>query len=477
MPKVFDASENQAQADFLLSQARVVGYIGGVGSGKTAGGAVKAVRKIQDKEDGIIVAPDFPQFAKSTWPEFLKWAPMGRCTNANLDHPYTQKKFLTFNISGKEVIVYYGGIEDERSWAGPNVNWCWFDEGGRKQTRDAFNILLGRIRIGQNPQLWVTTTPNGISHWLYDVFYRKLFDDKALTLLRELGYKGPVVEYFHGRTEDNKKNLDPFYYAAQSGLYSGKLREQELEGAFVTLEGAVWDMFDPTPGGPNVSQQAEYRGGVPIEWWVDDGFTEGHPRVILMAQVIPPNLHVFDEYVVVGELAEVSFKRALEKCPAHPTIAYVDSSAAELRSRLWQMDIDTVSATHDVVEGIKRTASWIQNGKGEAHLIFHPRCEFSLRELPAYSRSPKTQQALKKEDNASDAMRYGVWPKDREEIWGEKTPGEPLRFFDTAHQIVTVEQEREEVYAESIDVPRAMPNIAAQYLRMWGNPSIGRRHR
>lgn len=464
MPKVFKATVDETK--FLKSQARFLGAIGGIGSGKTATGAVKAIDKIAHGENGIIVAPDFPQLTKATFPEFLKWAPMSRCTNAHLHHPHTQIKELHFNIHDKDVVVYYGGIENEKGWTGPSVNWVWFDEGGRKRDRVAFDILAGRIRIGENPQLWVTTSPHGISHWLFDVFVTGVFGKEAIEAIREAGFKGPIVEAFHLKTEDNKENLDPFYYHSLVGLYSGKLREQELEGAFVSMEGLVWEMFSEE----NVKTGADYVSGVPIEWWVDDGFTRGHPRVILMAQIIPPNLNVFDEHVSMYKLAEVAIQEALDKGWPSPDVAYVDSSAAELRSRLWNLDIDTVAATHDVTEGIKRTASWICDGRGDRHLRYHPRCTFSIGEIQSYVMGDKGKP-LKTQDNAADATRYGVWYKDREEIIGEEEYGldEELieeRVLVTAGPAVLKPE----------DTPKNNQALGLWYLTNWGNARRIRRN-
>jgi hypothetical protein len=88
----------------------------------------------------------------------------------------------------------------------------------------------------------------------------------------------------------------------------------------------------------------------------------------------------------------------------------VDSSAAELRHRLWDDDIDTISATHDVAEGIKHTAGWICNAKMEAHLRFHPRCTYSIAEIQSYVVDERGRP-LKSHDNVADAVRYGLWPK------------------------------------------------------------------
>ncbi len=427
MPRRVELS--YTQSGFITCTARYIGFIAGVGAGKTAIGSMKAVQKIGQGEDGIIVAPDFPQLSKSTWPEFMKWAPMTRCINKHLDHPFTNKKMLQFDINGKIVTVYYGGIENEGGWAGPNVNWAWFDEGGRKRTRRAFDVLAARIRVGKNPQMWVTTTPSGVSHWLYEVFVKGVINPEAEKVIREMGWKGKIVEHFTASTAENSRNLDPFHYAMLTGMYSGKLKQQELGGEFVSMEGAVWEFFEGRDGGRNCTTDADYHHGVPVEWWVDDGFTVGHPRVILYAQVIPPFINVFDEYIVTRELAEESVKHALELPWSKPHVAFVDSSAAEFRSRLWRSNIDTVSATHDVEEGIKRTASWICDGKMRAHIRFHPRCEFSRKEVPGYVRHEVTQKPLKMSDNVADAIRYGLWTKPREDIWDELYQvEEPLRL-------------------------------------------------
>lgn len=471
MPRKFVAVGEQGA--FIQSVARYLGFIGGVGSGKTASGAVKAAYKISQGLPGIIVAPDFPQLTKSTFPEFKKWAPMSRCRNARLDHPWTKKKVLEFEIpvAGEDrpryVPVYYGGIDDEDSWTGPSVNWVWFDEGGRKKTRRAFDILAGRIRVPPLPQIFVTTTPHGRNHWLYDVFVEGDFDEEALQAIRDLGFDGPLVECFHGRTEDNRDNLDPVYFYSLMSLYDGELRKQELGGEFVTMEGLVWKalVLDEESKDTNLTEDADYIPGVPVEWWVDDGFTEGHERVILMAQIIPPFIHIFDEYVATYELAEVSIENAEDKGWPKPHVAYCDSAAAEFRNRLWQNDIDTIAATHSVAEGIKRTAAWVRDGHGRRLLKIHPRCQFTARELSSYVWKEDGSKPEKAFDNAADAIRYGLWLKDREEIIGKG------QYHD--NEIVKAARQRQKQRKEEAqDVVLAgearNEDIARWYAQHWG---------
>ena len=420
MPRKVELSVSQARV--LASQARLIGYIAGVGSGKTMIGAVKSIAKINEGESGIVVGTDFPHFARSTWVEFAKWLPWSRCTNRQLDHPYTAKKVLTFDIGGKVVTVHYGAMENVEAWSGINANWFWFDESRREKSRRAFDVLTQRLRIGHNPQGWTTTTPSGVGHWLHDVFVKGIFPQGILDLYAELGYTGPMVEYVKGSTRENEKNLDKMYYETLLGLYSAddKLAAQELEGEFVTLEGQVWSQWSSEEGPGNVTRAADYTSGIPVEWWIDDGFTKKHPRVILFAQIVPPFANVFAEYVCKMELPEVTIAKCLEMSRvfgwAKPNVIFIDSSAAELKSRLWEQDIDTVGATHDIEDGIKHVSAWIKGADGTRYLRFHPRCKYSIGEIPSYVRDEDTMKPIKDLDHASDALRYGLYFKDLAEI-------------------------------------------------------------
>ena len=423
---------NPAQIKLVRSTARFIGMIGGRGSGKTFGGGVKALKKVSEGKPGIVVAPDFPHFTKSTWPAFKEIIPWEMVRNGNLNHPYTQDKRLVFMTEHGDVEVFYGGIDDPASWAGPTVNWFWFDEGGRKQDRLAFDILVGCIRKGDHPQGWVTTTPHGMSHWLHQVFVEERFDPAIKVLAEKRGIQ--LVDYFHAKTEDNAPNLDEFYYYSLMGTYTGRYRDQELEGRFVVFEGAVYEEFLGTgPDGPikggNVTAKAEYIPGVPVEYGVDDGFTDGHPRVFLLCQEIPPYINVFAEYICTYELPEKSIKNLKEDKERYPyplaDVAYIDSSAAELAHRLWDEDIDTIRSTHPVEEGIKHVRPFIHTDTGFRRLRIHPRCEFTISEMMAYhyptkNRAPKVGSGqpipAKVQDNAPDALRYLLWNKSIPEI-------------------------------------------------------------
>lgn len=389
----FEYSEKQG--DFLFSDARFVFFVGGIGSGKTAVGAVKAVTKILEGKSGLIISPDYPHFIRSTWPEFSKWCPWSAVTY----HNKTEKR-MEFDTGA---VVWYGGIDDPDSFRGPNVNWFFFDEGARKRDRKAFDVLAGRIRIGDKPQGWVTTTPAGRRHWLYDVAVKQDFS-KA----QENGQE--MVKLVHASTIENSPNLDPMYYTSLQASYSGRFLQQELEGMFVDVGvGMVYEEFGPE----NITTDADYdesRG--PVEWAYDDGISQ-NPRVILFIQRDDDGTaYVFDELVHLKHLAEMCIGEALDRGYSHPDIAIGDPSAVDMKMRLRQADIVARTMKSDVKEGIKLVRRIIRDGNGQCHMKVHPRCESFIREFgedyryPASGSISVADKPVKEDDHTADAFRY-----------------------------------------------------------------------
>jgi len=217
--------------EFLESPARYTLIAGARGSGKTAGGAQKAFKRIRKGLDGIVLSPSIPHFNTSTREEFWKWIPWD-----HVDHHYKTDKMIEFDTGSK---VYYGGIEDEDRWRGPNVNWLWFDEAARKPDNKAWLVAIGGVRVGENPAAWITTTPRGKNHWIYNMFIKQEVDEVTRSLLDEIGFSGKLYEHFFVSIFDNKANLDPMFLASMLSSYTGKFREQEIMGKFVDFNGEI----------------------------------------------------------------------------------------------------------------------------------------------------------------------------------------------------------------------------------------------
>ncbi len=142
---------------------------GGEGAGKSVAGIIKTLNRLKRGLSGIMVSPDLPHFKKSLWPEFRAWIPREVVIprhqyRLDRDRQPDEAFELVFN-NGATLLC--GGIEKARSWEGPNRNFAHLDE-GRHAEAEALTVLAGRCRIGENPQVYVTTTPK--KNWLYEYF-------------------------------------------------------------------------------------------------------------------------------------------------------------------------------------------------------------------------------------------------------------------------------------------------------------------
>lgn len=226
-------------------------------------------------------------------------------------------------------------------------------------------------------------------------------------------WKFPTVGHEYGNPHINPDEIE-----MQKKLLPSRSFSQEYMASFEEDAGAIYDNFDATIETGNVSYDAEYNPDLPIVWGVDDGYVYGdgpgsasyHPRVILFGQFTSKGgLNIFDEYMATGEVEEASLKNALDKGYPPPQIAYVDSSAAQLKARIWNMGIQTYGATHKVNEGIKNVRRLICDGQGQRLLKFHPRCKVSIREHQTYrydTQSSGEPKPLKIDDHATDVTRY-----------------------------------------------------------------------
>lgn len=232
-----------SHAGFIASNARFVLFYGSRGAGKSASGAQKALKRISMGLDGTVINPKFEDFKTSTWEEFRRWIPPETVVpkhryRLNPEWEAMRPFTLTFMNGAK---VYCKGLKDPDSARGANVNWLWYDEGGSDLDGKGWRIAIAAVRVGWKPQAWVTSTPNGVLHWMHDFF---MDEEKIKNLASEPEFAEvdrKFVEVFKGTMEQNKTNLDPTFYVSMKTAYSGWEKAQEIEGDFVSQGGTLGD--------------------------------------------------------------------------------------------------------------------------------------------------------------------------------------------------------------------------------------------
>jgi PBSX family phage terminase large subunit len=397
--KKYTAHQKQSNFHHALRNNNVVLFNGGRGSGKTTAGAIQAIIecKLQPGHRGLIVAPNYPMLRDATMPEFFNWLPRHLIKSWNK----SEKNLILINDSQ----VTFRSADNPDSLRGANRAWMWFDEPRNLRTREAFDIAYAQLRVGDK-RAWLTTTPAGIFHWVYELFISRPIPNSA---------------YVTVKTNENPY-LPEDYEASLRAQYTGTFAAQELDAAFVSFEGLIFDNFSLAD---NVTEEADYNPSLDVYWGVDDGYAHGggegtmgfHPRAVVLCQVQPDgSVYIFDEYYRTLQLPEATINELLERPYNPPVLAKVDSSAAELRRRLHDAGIMSGGATHRVVDGIKVMRRFICDGNGVRLLKIHPRCKHLIRELQTYRYDDKGQRVeagepkpLKMDDHSIDSTRYILW--------------------------------------------------------------------
>ncbi|MDF1854898.1 terminase family protein [Pseudooceanicola sp.] len=113
---------------------------------------------------------------------------------------------------------------DPESLRGPQFDCAWVDELAKwRRGREAWDMLQFALRLGDDPQVCVTTTPRNV---------------RVLKTLLD----SPSTVTTHAPTEANRANLADSFLAEVKARYDGtRLGRQELEGLLLDdVEGALW---------------------------------------------------------------------------------------------------------------------------------------------------------------------------------------------------------------------------------------------
>jgi len=378
------------QKQFLTTPAKYPGFIGGVGSGKTYAGCLRALLRCAPGQDGLILAPTYPLLRDVTQRTFFEIADL-----FNLRYSFGKAEEKA-EVAGCTVL--FRTADQPERLRGLNLNWAYLDEAALMAEK-TWKIVLGRLRIGK-PSAWVTTTPAGYN-WIWKQWVES---------------RDPQYEMIHAPTEDNTF-LQSAYLEDLRANYVGEIARQELEGEFVAFEGLVY---------PNFSRELHLKDVEPKADWqrfrsIDYGYT--NPFVCLWGAVDEDGrLYVYDEHyrakTLLGDHAS-----AIQRRNGHAQWTVADHDAQD-NAELTAKGIGSRPAQKDVLVGIQKVMARLHPaGDGRPRLYIHSRCSNLLREMGQYrwneskeGRNDK-EEPVKENDHAMDALRYMVMELDNKRVY------------------------------------------------------------
>lgn len=331
-----------------------------------------------------------------------------------------------FDIVGKDNYKYNNQSGELRLF---NTDWLVVgakDEGSEKYIRGMtvgaavcdevvlmpqsyWQMLLSRLSP-PGARLYGTTNADSPYHWLKTEYLDK--DE----LIRE------HILWYQTYTMDDNPNLDESYKSSQKKLYTGVFYKRMIEGLWVMAQGAIYGgaWNDRTLYGDADRPVGLYGAGgaqehvISIDYgttnpcvfldWIDDGSTAWCD-----------NEYYWDSKAEMRQKTDEQYADDLVKfiersnCKMDPKII-IDPSAASFKLTLQSRGLWVVDANNAVPDGIRRTASALQQGK----IRFHgERCPFSKREFQSYAWNDKKaklgeEEPIKSNDHTCDAGRYFV---------------------------------------------------------------------
>ncbi len=309
----------------------------------------------------------------------------------------------------------------EKKIRGPNWAFATMNE-STLITHERYKETVGRVRLKKAtcPQIASSGTPEGTSHWKYEVFV-----DKPM--------KGSRIIY--GDTRDNLLNLNDDFVDSLEASYDSIMLDAYLRGLFVNMKGnRFYYAYDPMKNDNNLITQIEgaevcvsldynVQPMVATLWNIVNVTNKaGVPLLDHQAKPIR-RAFAFDEIVIDDDADIHHMSRALYEYGLHPdtTILYPDpagrnrNSAVEGAKALniqlkekgwWRIKVKTSAPR------FRTRQNAVCNLFAKGLIVLNPdKCKALKRDCEAVQQDKATFEKLKdnpKLTHASDGMDYFV---------------------------------------------------------------------
>jgi hypothetical protein len=336
---------------------------------------------------------------------------------------------------GRESKIIFGhcqNLGDEERYLGDSYDAFYPDEMATFEKKQIIGIA-GRLRSekrGIVARLGGTSNPGG-AHTLW---LKQWFIDKDEAAIRDENprYRADRYQFLPAMLYDNPYYMDPdgtySNYEERLFAYDPERRRQLLLGDWTALAGQFFPEFNPH----RHVAVLPIPPGCKIERVVDWGYDPGYGVCLWVACLPNGRLYIFYEWKFNGATArqklvasEVAARihrysndevlplvksRRITKSIADPSMWGSDGHTGEDYSETFRRyGVPLIQADNDRVMGWGRLRHWLRDAPdGYPWLMFHPRCETTIRTLPGLVRDKNDPDDVNTdgEDHAADCCRY-----------------------------------------------------------------------
>lgn len=232
------------QDEFLRGDKRYLGFVSGVGAGKTYAGIIRTFLNMErwnPGEMGAIVAPTRQMVVNVIIPEMRD---LGLLEKWDYNSSYSDEPGLHSPNGSRALILSADNSKTVERLRGLNLAWGWIDERTAVPNR-AKEILSQRLRTGRYRNLFETTTPKGKDD-TYE-FYVGGTNAEKRSFGEASVYETDDRMAIVGVPTRANPNTPEDYKTAMEQDMPEEIRAQEVQGEFVEIGSGILtrEMLEP----------------------------------------------------------------------------------------------------------------------------------------------------------------------------------------------------------------------------------------
>jgi phage terminase large subunit len=397
-----------SQVAFHASEARIKGFSGPIGSGKSAALCHEAIKLayLNPGRSGLVGAPTYPMLKDATQQALFDILDSNRL-------PYDFNKaenVLKMQENGSRIL--FRALDEFERLRGTNLAWFGLDE-LTYVPEAAWLRLEGRLRDPKAKRLcgFAAWTPKG-----YDWVYQRFIAEPK-----------PGYEVIRAEPNENRFLLGktPDFYKSLKGSYDERFYQQEALGQYVQMRGGrVYHTFDRQDHLVDLTPDRR----IPLLWALDFNVD---PMSSVVAQILGGRVTVLDEIVLRHATTEEACQQFHKAFGQHQAgiVVYGDASGNSTQTtglsdfqviREFFRSNGNASVQYKVPRAnppirdrVSLMNAKLRPASGEIQLFVDRRCKELIKDLEQVAYKEDSNLIDKERDRArthlSDALGYLIW--------------------------------------------------------------------